>query len=59
MSFFTAYLCKQTTQIVHANFFFFFVVTLKGLVCQLAVEHQIRFTKRVDLPTSVALQVVS
>ena len=39
--------------------FFFFVVTLKGLVCQLAVEHQIRFTKRVDLPTSVALQVVS
>ena len=36
-----------------------FVVALKGLVCKLAVEHQIRYTKPVDLPTVVAVQVVS
>ena len=28
-------------------------------MCKLAVEHQIRYTKRVDLPTDVAVQVVS
>ena len=27
-------------------------------MCKLAVEHQIRYTKRVDLPTDVAVQVV-
>ena len=37
----------------------FFAVALKGLVCKLAAEHQIRYTKRVDLPTDVAVQVVS
>jgi len=42
-----------------ANFYFCFAVALKGLVCKLAVEHQIRYTKRVDLPTDVAVQVVS
>ena len=42
-----------------ANFCFSFAVALKGLVCKLAVEHQIRYTKRVDLPTDVAVQVVS
>ena len=31
----------------------------KGLVCKLAVKHQIRYTNRVDLPTDVAMQVVS
>ena len=36
----------------------FFAVALKGLVCKLAGEHQIRYTKRVDLPTDVAVQVV-
>ena len=36
-----------------------FAVALKGLVCKLAVEHQIRYTKRVDFPTDVAVQVVS
>ena len=42
-----------------ANFYFYFAVALKCLVCKLAVEHQIRYTKRVDLPTDVAVQVVS
>ena len=42
-----------------ANFYFCFAVALKGLVYKLAVEHQIRYTKRVDLPTDVAVQVVS
>ena len=28
-------------------------------MCKLAVEHQIRYTKRVDIPTDVAVQVVS
>ena len=28
-------------------------------MCKLAVEHQIRYTKRVDLPTDIAVQVVS
>ena len=36
-----------------------FAVAFKGLVCKLAVEHQVRYTKRVDLPTDVAVQVVS
>ena len=42
-----------------ANFYCSFAVALKGLVCKLAVEHQIRYTKRVDLPTDVAVHVVS
>ena len=42
-----------------ANFYFCFAVALKGLVCKLPVEHQIRYTIRVDLPTDVAVQVVS
>ena len=42
-----------------ANFCFCFEAALKGLVCKLAVEHQIRCTKRVDLPTDVAVQVES
>ena len=42
-----------------ANFYFCFAVALKGLACKLAVEYQIRHTKRVDLPTDVAVQVVS
>ena len=50
---------KQTTQNFLANFCFYFALALKGLVCKLAVEHQIRYTKRVDLPTDVAVQVVS
>ena len=37
---------------------FCFAVAVKGLVCKLAVEHQIRSTKRV-IPTDVAVQVVS
>ena len=41
------------------NFYFCFAVALKGLVCKLAAEHQIRHTKRVDLATDVAVQVVS
>ena len=36
-----------------------FAVALNGLVCKLAVEHQIRYTERVDLPTDVAMQVAS
>ena len=43
-----------------ASFFFCFGVALIGLVCKLAVGHQIRYTKRVDLPTEdAAVQVVS
>ena len=42
-----------------ANFNICLAVALKGLACKLAVEHQIRCTKRVDLPTDVAVQVVS
>ena len=42
-----------------ANFYFCFAVALKGLVCTLAVEHQIWYTTRIDLPTDVAMQVVS
>ena len=41
-----------------ANFCFSFAVALKGLVCKLAVKHQSRYTKRDDLPTDVAVQVV-
>ena len=59
MSFFTAYWWKQTTEKIIANFYFVFAVALKGLVCKLAVEYQIRYTKRIDLPTDVAVQVVS
>ena len=50
---------KQTTQNFLANFCFCFALALKGLVCKLAVEHQIRYTKRVDLPPDVAVQVLS
>ena len=53
MSSFTA----LVTHFFLANFFFCFAVALKGLVRKLAVEHQIRYTKRVDLPTEVAVQV--
>ena len=28
-------------------------------MCRLAVEHHIRYTKRLNLPTDVAVQVVS
>ena len=35
-----------------------FAIALEGLVCKLAVDHRIRYTKRVDLPTDVAVQVV-
>ena len=42
-----------------ANFYFCFAVDLDGLVCKLAVQYQNRYTKRVDLPTDVAVQVVS
>ena len=38
--------------------YFGFAIALKGLMCKQAVEHQIRYTKRVDLPTDVAVQVV-
>ena len=46
-------------QIFLAKFYFCFAVALKRLVCKLAIEHQIRHTKRVDLPTTVAVRVVS
>ena len=59
MSSFTAYKRKQTTPFFLANVYFCFAVALKGLVFKLAVEHQIRYTKRVDLLTDVAVQVVS
>ena len=36
-----------------------FAVALKGLVCKPAVEYQIRYTKHVDLPTDVAVHMVS
>ena len=51
---------KNSAKIL-ANFYVRFAVALKGLVCKVAVEHQIRYTKRVDLPTEsdVAVQVVS
>ena len=52
-------LVKANNAIFLANFYFCFAVASKGLVCKLAVEHQIRYTKRVDLPTDVAVQVVS
>ena len=56
---FTAYSRKQTTQHFLANSYFCFAVALNGLVCTLAVEHQIRYTKRVDLPADVAVLVAS
>ena len=43
---------------ISCQLFFCFSVALKGLVYKLAVEQQIRYTKRVDLPTEVAVQVV-
>ena len=42
-----------------ANFYSCFAVALKGLMCKLAVEHQIRYTKRLNLTTDVAVQVVA
>ena len=39
--------------------FLCFAVALKGLVCKLAVEQQIQYSKRLDLPTDAAVQVVS
>ena len=48
---------KNSAKIL-ANFYVRFAVALKGLVCKVAVEHQIRYTKRVDLRTDVAVQVV-
>ena len=59
MSSFTAYWWKQTTHFFLANFCFCFAVALKGLVCKIAVEHQIRYAKRVDLTTDVTVQVMS
>ena len=59
MSHFTACLWKETTQNFLANFHFCFAVAINDLVCKLAVENQIRYTKRVDRPTEVAVQVVS
>ena len=50
---------KETTYFFLANFYSCFTVTLKGLVCQLAVERLIGHTKRVDFPTDVAVQAVS
>ena len=50
---------KANNAIFLANFHFFFAVALKGLAFKLALEHHIRYTKRVDLPTDVAVQVVS
>ena len=38
---------------------FRFAVALKGVVGKIAEEHEIRKIKRVDLPTEVAVQVVS
>ena len=43
----------------NANFHLCFAVALKRLACKLAVEQQIRCTRRVDLPSFVAVQVVS
>ena len=50
---------KATTQFFLAKFYFCFAFVLKGLVCKLAVEHQIRYIKRVDVPADVVVQVVS
>ena len=43
----------------YCQLLFCFAVALKGLVSKLAVEHQIRYTKRLNLLTDVAVQVVS
>ena len=61
MSSFTTYqvLVKASNSKFSCQLYFCFAVALKGLVCKLAVEHQLRYTKRVDLPTDVAVQVVS
>ena len=50
---------KANNAFFFANFYFCCAVGLKGLVWNLPVEHRIRDTKRVDLPTDVAVQVVS
>ena len=52
-------LVKANNAIFSWQLFFFVAVALKGSVCKLPVEHQLRYTKRVDLPTDVAVQVVS
>ena len=39
--------------------YFGFAIALKGLMCKQAVEHLIRYTKRLNLPTNVAVEVVS
>ena len=59
MYFLTSYYWKQTTQKFLANFYFCFAFALKGLMCKLAVEHYIRYMKRHNLSTDVAVQVVS
>ena len=33
-------------------------MALKGLVCKLDIEHQMRYTKRVELSTDVTVQAV-
>ena len=50
---------KANNAKILADFYFCFAVALKGLVCKLAVGHQIGYTKRFDFPTDVAVQVVS
>ena len=52
-------LVKANNAKLLGNFYFCYAVALKGLVRKLAVEHQFRYTKRDDLPTGVAVQVVS
>ena len=52
-------LVKAASQKFLVNLYFCFAVASKGLVCKLAVEHQTRYTKRVDLPTDIGVQVVS
>ena len=39
--------------------YFGFAIALKSLMCKQAVEHQIRYTKRRNIPTDVPVQVVS
>ena len=50
---------KANNAKIPANVYFCFAVDLNGLVCKLAVEYPDRYTKRVDLPTDLAVQVVS
>ena len=60
MSSFTAYqvLVKANNAKKYCQLLLLFCGALKGLVCKLAVKHQSRYTKRDDLPTDVAVQVV-